>query len=211
MDEEKRGAADGKKRLLTVGVVCALGLVALLGPRPDFEDRWIEPSLEADLDAYLSGSEAGVSDLRPGDGKVIEWIDPSSPSVSPLSLVYLHGFSADRHEVDPLVGDLARELGANVFFTRLRGHGRDGAAMGEVSVEDWLDDVAEAVRIGSYIGERVVLVGTSTGGTLALWAAARDEAADPTPLRGARITEPRRAGPRLLRSCCGPGEGQRPG
>jgi alpha-beta hydrolase superfamily lysophospholipase len=38
--------------------------------------------------------------------------------------------------------------------------------------------VAEALAIGGAIGERVVLVGTSTGGTLAVWAATRPEARD---------------------------------
>ena len=41
-----------------------------------------------------------------------------------------------------------------------------------------MDDAAEAVAVGGSIGERIVLVGTSTGGTLALWTAAREEARD---------------------------------
>jgi esterase/lipase len=68
---------------------------------------------------------------------------------------------------------LADSLGANLFYTRLAGHGRDAAAMGEATVEDWLHDVAEAMAVGERLGDRVVLVGTSTGGTLALWAAGR--------------------------------------
>jgi pimeloyl-ACP methyl ester carboxylesterase len=98
--------------------------------------------------------------------------------VTPIAVVYLHGFSADRHEIEPVLTELASELGFNVFFTRLRGHGRDGPAMAEATVEGWLDDTAEAVAIGSRIGENVVLMGTSTGGTLATWAANRPEAAD---------------------------------
>lgn len=43
--------------------------------------------------------------------------------------------------------------------------------MGEVTGNDWLNDAAEALAIGQSIGERVILVGTSTGGTLALWLA----------------------------------------
>ncbi len=159
------------------GVAVGLLVVFLLGPRAHLDDRWIEPSLPADLDAYLASSESQVPDLRPGDARSIAWVDPSAPAVTPISVVYLHGFSADRHEVEPLVSDLARGLGANVYFSRLRGHGRDGDAMGEVDAEAWLDDTAEAVAIGGYIGERVVLIGTSTGGTLALWAASRQEAA----------------------------------
>jgi alpha-beta hydrolase superfamily lysophospholipase len=170
----------GPRRRLAwaTGAAALVGVLILAGPRVRFEDRWTEPTLPVDLDAYLERSEGDVPDLRPGDARSVVWLDPEAPAVTPWALVYLHGFSADRHEVEPLVTELASDLGANVYFARLTGHGRDGAAMAEASVEDWLDDTAEAVAIGGFIGQRVVLVGTSTGGTLALWAAAREESQD---------------------------------
>ena len=45
--------------------------------------------------------------------------------------------------------------------------------MAEATVNAWLNDADEALRIGRLLGERVVVVGTSTGGTLAAWLAAR--------------------------------------
>ncbi|HSH74867.1 MAG TPA: alpha/beta fold hydrolase [Longimicrobiales bacterium] len=170
----------GRRRLAVGFVAVPLGLflAVALGPRARFEGTWVEPRLEPDLDAYLAAQEGSVPRLRPGEAKSIAWADSEAREPTPVSVVYLHGFSADRHEVEPLVSDLARDLHANAYYARLRGHGRDGSAMGEVSVPAWLEDVAEAVAIGGRIGERIVLVGTSTGGTLALWAAARPEAAD---------------------------------
>lgn len=165
-----------RKRNALLGIAALVVGALALGPRVRLEERWSEPRLPVDLDAYLASAERNVRALREGDAKGIVWSDPAAPSVTPLSIVYLHGFSADRHEVEPLVSELAVDLGANAFFTRLAGHGQDGAAMGETTVEDWLDDTAEAIAIGGRIGERVVLIGTSTGGTLALWAAARPEA-----------------------------------
>ena len=129
------------------------------------------------MEAYLEARESAVSDLRVGEAKAVVWADPENRSRTPVALVYLHGFSADRHEVDPLVSRLAESLGANVFYTRLAGHGRDGPAMAEATVESWMDDAAEAVAVGAALGDRVVLLGTSTGGTLAVWAAARPEVA----------------------------------
>jgi pimeloyl-ACP methyl ester carboxylesterase len=155
-------------------LVVAAGLA--LGPRVRFEDRWIEPQIPEDVERWLSGRESAIEGVRRGDEKGIVWADPEAREVTPLSLVYLHGFSADRHEIEPVLSQLARDVGANAFFTRLRGHGRDGGAMAEATVEAWLDDTAEAVAVGARIGGRVVLVGTSTGGTLATWAAARPEA-----------------------------------
>ena len=166
-----------KKRRWRVAAAVFLGgaLVVLFGPRTSFEERWNEPELGPDVDAYLAERESSVPDLRPGEAKAVVWTDPEARARTPIALVYLHGFSADRHEVDPLVSRVAKALGANVFYARLTGHGRDGTAMAEATVGAWMDDVAEAVAVGVVLGERVVLIGTSTGGTLAVWAAARPE------------------------------------
>ena len=168
-----------KKRRWRVmaAVFTAAALVVLVGPRTRFEERWNEPEIGSDVDAYLSRRESSVSNLRPGEAKAVVWADAETRTRTPIALVYFHGYSADRHEVDPLLSRIAQPLGANVFYTRLSGHGRDGAAMAEATVEAWMDDAAEAVAVGAALGERVVLVGTSTGGTLAVWAAARPEAA----------------------------------
>ena len=48
--------------------------------------------------------------------------------------------------------------------------------MGEATADDWLDDAIEALAIGKRIGERVVVIGTSTGGTLATWLAMQPDA-----------------------------------
>lgn len=155
-----------------------LAATALLGPRarvrPSAEDLAV-PELPSDLDAYLAGEEARIPDIRPGDRKAIVWADSTARRQTPLAVVYIHGFSADRHEIDPVPRLLADSLGANLFYTRLAGHGRDGAALGEATAEDWLHDCMEAMAVGRRLGKRVVLMGTSTGGTLATWLAGRPE------------------------------------
>ncbi|HMO07618.1 MAG TPA: alpha/beta hydrolase [Paracoccaceae bacterium] len=81
-------------------------------------------------------------------------------------MVYVHGFSADRQEVRPLPDLVAQGLGANLYFARLAGHGRTGEAMAQATPEDWMHDMAEALAIGRRIGDRVLVIGTSTGATL---------------------------------------------
>nr|WP_246367655.1 alpha/beta fold hydrolase [Aurantimonas endophytica] len=90
-----------------------------------------------------------------------------------MAIVYVHGFSAAKGETRPLADEVAQALGANLFYTRLAGHGRDGAAMEQASVNDWINDLAEAVAVGRTIGNRVIVIATSTGATLAATGAAK--------------------------------------
>jgi len=124
------------------------------------------------LDKYLHHRESRFSNIRENCAKKIIWHGGKIERTG-LAIVYIHGFSASCMETWPLCDRLAESLGANLFYTRLTGHGQDGPAMGEARVEDWLADGVEAVAIGSRIGEKVILVGTSTGGTLATWLVAQ--------------------------------------
>lgn len=156
-------------------VIVLVTVVLFASTRRDLPAPASVPVLPDDLDAYLRAREARFDDLRPGAAKQIVWADSTARRRTPLAVVYLHGFSASRQETAPLAEQVAARLGANLFQTRLHGHGRDGAAMAEATVAEWLGDVREAMAIAERLGERTVLIGNSTGGTLALWAATRPE------------------------------------
>ena len=79
------------------------------------------------------------------------------------SIVVMHGFSATSEEIRPLPDLVAKELGANIYFMRFKGHGRDGNALASATAGDWLEDTAEAMEIGRRIGEKVIIIGTSMG------------------------------------------------
>ncbi|MEM8978853.1 MAG: alpha/beta hydrolase [Pseudomonadota bacterium] len=118
-----------------------------------------------EVDAWLSAREADVANLRPAARKRVHWA--GSPGVqTPLSVVFVHGFSACCEEIRPVTDNIAKALGANLHYTRLAGHGRDGAAMAEPSFEDWLASTHEALQIGRIIGREVVVISCSTGGPL---------------------------------------------
>lgn len=106
-----------------------------------------------------------ASDLYPNTAKRTTWA--GAEERTEWSVVYLHGFSATRQETAPLAERVAEELGANLFETRLRGHGRKVNPLGDVSAEDWLDDTVEAIAAGAALGDKVVVIGVSTGATLA--------------------------------------------
>ena len=131
------------------------------------------PLLElATVEATLAAQEALVPHLRKGCEKRIIWAD--APAVqTAVCVLYIHGFSATGEELRPLPDLVAQGLGANIFFTRLTGHGQDSAAMGRAGLEAWQKDVTEALEVAQTIGQEVVVIGCSTGCTLATLALAQ--------------------------------------
>ena len=164
---------------LLLFLALAAGLVWFLGPRPvaDTTITFQSASLPDDLDTYLSGKEAAFPDIRADNQKQIVWAYPNSKAKTPLAIVYVHGFSASPAEIRPVPDEVAKRLGANLFFTRLTGHGRTGDAMSDGSVNGWVNDYAEAIAIGRRLGEKVIVMATSTGASLATWAADKPDLA----------------------------------
>ena len=159
-----------KSPRLWLGIAAAVLMLALAGPRVPIGTTLRPVDLPDDLDAYLAASEARLPDLIPGTEKTILWAAEPGRQTA-LAIVYLHGFSATRQETAPLADQVAGSLGANLFYMRFRGHGRGGDALAEVSVNDWLNDAWEALAIGRRLGKKVLLIGTSNGGTVASWLA----------------------------------------
>ena len=155
---------------LLLGGGILLLLIILAGPRIKIDTTLHPLILPEDLDAYLAEQEAAYKDLIPGTEKIIHWAEEPGRK-TPFSIVYLHGFSATRQESAPLAERVAEAMGANLFYTRFTGHGRTGEAMLECSVNAYVNDIAEAMAIGRRIGERVVVIGLSTGATAATWLA----------------------------------------
>lgn len=162
-------------RIVSIAALLAIALIVALaaGPRAssDYKIAIDTGAIAGDAEAYLARREATYPDIRPGLEKRIVWSDPERRQKTPIAIVYLHGFSASQGETRPLSENVAEALGANLYLTRLAGHGRTSDAMAEASVDAWMNDTAEAIAIGRTIGERVVVIGVSTGATLAMRAA----------------------------------------
>lgn len=159
----------------------ALGALALVaaalwwvGPREQVTRAAAVPLLDAE---GLAAREAGFADLVPGAEARVVWAGEPEARTRWVVL-YLHGFSASSEEIRPVPDDVAAALGANLIFARLPGHGRSAQAMGEATAGDWLDDTAAMLALARSLGERVLVIGTSTGGTLAAWAATDPDMAE---------------------------------
>jgi esterase/lipase len=173
----------GRRLLWLLVVLVLLGATAyVLGPRNDFGSSMPSPRPPpqqdiARLSDWIQQSESAFADIKPGNAKGIVWAATPGQR-TPWAVVYIHGFSASRMETAPLAESVASQLGANVFYTRLTGHGRaNGDAMGEATPQDWMADALEAVQIGQTLGERVLVISCSTGGTLATWLGTSADAA----------------------------------
>lgn len=173
MSDAPAPARPGRRRLIggCLSGLAGLALLAALGPRPDVVAPGA-PTLPADLDAYLADREAALDDLRPDCEARIVWRDPQAKARTEWAVVSLHGFSASRMEAAPLWEQVAARLDANLYEARLAGHGRSQDAMADGTASRWLGDGQEALAIGRRLGRRVLLVGCSTGATLATWLAA---------------------------------------
>lgn len=160
------------------GFVLALA-VFFLGPVNEFgpdtpAERTQPPAVLTQLPTWLAEQEAQWPDIREGLAKRVTWMQTVGER-TPWAVVYVHGFTASRLETYPLSMQVAQSLGANVFETRLAGHGRTPEAMGEPTVQDWLADIHEALTVGRMLGDKVLVMGVSTGATLATWQALRPE------------------------------------
>ncbi|MBK0327635.1 alpha/beta fold hydrolase [Rhodobacteraceae bacterium F11138] len=164
-----------------VGWVLALGLLAggmlwAFGPtepaslKTAFEPRKFGEGIQV----YFESIESRFDDITPGAEKRVIWAGQRETR-TPVSVLYLHGFSATSEEIRPVPDKVAAALGANLVYTRLRGHGRGSAALAEATVADWMYDLAEGLAAARATGDRVVVLATSTGATLAAAAALDDD------------------------------------
>lgn len=148
-------------------------VVYMLGPKLDHSPVTIQPSLvpiePANLENYLAQREDTVKGLKPGNEAYIQWADSTQKIKTPYSIIYLHGFGGSGMEGDPVHRFLAEHFGANLFVTRLPEHGiRRANGMEYMSAQALADAAGEAFQIGKSLGDSVIVVGTSMGGSLAL-------------------------------------------
>lgn len=156
----------------SVFIIVVLIIIYLLGPKPASPTYATElPSINLEgVNAYVKDLDSGDKIKRGNEAEII-WADSLKPT--PYSIVYLHGFSASKQEGNPVHMFMAKEMHANLFLCRLSDHGVDTIAPMQYLTADKLwESGKQALSVGRAIGKKVILVGTSTGGALALKLAA---------------------------------------
>jgi len=159
-------------------LVVGLSVLYMLGPKaptPNLDPTPVSNPIAIELlDKVIEKGESSFKTLKPNNEAEIVWFN-DSVSVTEYSVVYLHGFSASKEEGSPVHKTFAKQFGCNLYLPRLYGHGLDTAnALLDLTPENFLLSAKKAIAIGKTIGKKVIVMSTSTGGTLALYLAAYD-------------------------------------
>jgi len=157
-------------------VLLILIIIYFLGPQPrqpKFDKNLSSvPSAGSALEKYIRDNETKHK-LKPDNEARIIWMNDSLKEKTDYSVVYLHGFSASQEEGDPVHYQFAQKFGCNLYLSRLDAHGIDTTEpLAGFTAEGAWNSAKEAYTIGKQLGRKVIIMSTSTGGTLALKLAA---------------------------------------
>lgn len=161
-----------KKSGIVLILIAGMTGIYTLGPAPPTpEYNIVLPQLPLEpiaLEQWVSKKESSYIIKADNQARII-WADDSLKARTSYALVYLHGFSASQEDGNPIHRQLAKRYGMNLYLSRLAEHGlvSDNPLLGYTATASW-DDAKEALAIGSVLGDRVILMSTSTGGTLSL-------------------------------------------
>jgi glycerophosphoryl diester phosphodiesterase/esterase/lipase len=127
------------------------------------------------IEETIKSSEKKIENLKQNNEAKIIWAKNFASKKSPIAFVYLHGFGASHREGEPIMSMLSKQYNANVYMSRLKEHGLDREDnFKNLTPENYIASAKEALEIGKILGEKIILVSTSTGGTLSLKLASED-------------------------------------
>ena len=147
-------------------------IIYFLGPQPSTpkynNELPVIPRDASQLEKYIGDNEARHK-LKPDNEARIVWFNDTAKEKTEYAVVYLHGFSASQEEGDPVHLEFAKKFGCNLYLARLAEHGIDTTnPLANYTAEKSWRSAVEAYVIGKQLGQKVILMSTSTGSTLAI-------------------------------------------
>ncbi len=166
------------KRFLTIAtiIIIALLIAYIAGPKfpkPVYNKTLPEIQLQtSEADGYIRKKEANLK-IKPDNESRILWANDSLKNKTKYCLLYLHGYSASWFEGEPAHRDFAARYGMNLYIPRLAAHGIDTTdCLLNMTPDRLYESAKQALVLAHSLGEKVILMSTSTGGTLSLKLAA---------------------------------------
>ncbi len=142
-------------------------------PGPELDKNL--PSIPAsinNIELYIEENEAELT-IRPDNEARIIRANDSVKERTDYCLLYLHGFSASWYEGNPANMAFAKHFGMNAYFPRLASHGLEtDDPLVDMTPDRLWESAKEALMVARSLGKDVIIMSTSTGGTLALKLAA---------------------------------------
>jgi esterase/lipase len=163
------------RKLKIVGaIILILSILYFLGPsptKPVFNYELTNVPDNVSLDSLVQAGEK-LHKIKPNNEAKIIWAD-SGHQQTEYAIVYLHGFSASQMEGAPIHENMAKAFHCNLYLARLAEHGIDSTDdLINLTPENYWESAKHAYAIGKKLGKKVIIMSTSTGGTLSLQLAA---------------------------------------
>ena len=156
-------------------LLALLTAIYALGPKPEtpiYNNHLPETTYSiSTIDSVVRYRESKLQ-LRKNNEAQIVWAD-SIGKPTEYVILYLPGFSATRMEGNPTHRDVAHNIGANLFLSRLDFHGFEDSRFDEFTAEGIWNSAKEQLDVAETLGNKIIVMGTSTGATLGLMLAAK--------------------------------------
>jgi esterase/lipase len=157
-----------------IGIVLIVVVVYLLGPKPAPPTYSVYPNIYKGLQASqvaiaTTAAEAAVPGIKPGNQARVIWANDTVRQKTKYSILYLPGFTATAEEGAPIHTNIAKKFGCNLYIARLAQHGLQSEdAFETLTAETYWKSALEALYAAEQLGDSVLIMSTSTGGTLSL-------------------------------------------
>lgn len=129
------------------------------------------PSISAsigNIEDYVAKNDEGLP-VKPDNESRIIWANENKKERVSYSVLYLHGFSASWYDGYPAHERFAKKFGCNLYIPRLASHGLETEdALIDMTPDALWESAKEALMVARSLGKKVIIMSTSTGGTLAL-------------------------------------------
>ncbi|MFH0761787.1 MAG: alpha/beta hydrolase [Bacteroidota bacterium] len=159
----------------SISIVMLAGLTISVIAAPESTRKDLDKNLprisitSEQVKMYVDVMEAKVHNIRPDNASIVRYANEDLKNQTEYCLLYLHGFSASPMEGYPVHINLGKDFGMNLYIPRLADHGLDTPdALLYTTPENMWNSAKEALVLAKALGKKVILVGTSGGGTLAL-------------------------------------------
>ena len=119
-------------------------------------------------ECLLSQAKECFEDAETANYPFVMTAEQGSIKRTKYSFLLIHGLSDSPYYLKDFTESIS-EFGYNIIAQRNTGHGTHIDELESVSYKDWLEDADEGYKLAKLLGEKVIVVGFSTGAPLALY------------------------------------------